>query len=83
MDHIVRPGKGWPQEVDNKTTLFIGAALSSFTPTGFPTWGKFVEIVYCSLVDRATEGIGSDAQGKFSDKLFCINSVASEISAAL
>lgn len=40
--------------VDNRTTLFLGAAASSFRPTDFPAWDKFIELLYSSLIDVAS-----------------------------
>ncbi|KAF2469749.1 uncharacterized protein BDR25DRAFT_356007 [Lindgomyces ingoldianus] len=48
-----------------EATLFLGAAISSFQPTCFPIWDKFIEIVYSSLVDRSTEDVGVDSQGSY------------------
>jgi len=51
------------EKVNNATTLFLGAAASSFIPTSFPAWEKFIEIVYSSLIDEATSEIGRNQLG--------------------
>jgi hypothetical protein len=51
------------QKVENRTTLFLGAAISTFKPTALPAWGKFIEFIYSSMIDEATADIGTDSQG--------------------
>jgi hypothetical protein len=51
-------------KVENRTTLFLGAAVSSFKPTCFPAWEKFIEFVYSALVDSSTENIELGSEGK-------------------
>ncbi|KAH9844872.1 SIR2-like domain-containing protein, partial [Teratosphaeria destructans] len=60
-------GCGWPsvkhrvermlEQVDYRTTIFIGAAASSFKPTAFPAWNKFVELIYSSSIDQAASDL--------------------------
>jgi hypothetical protein len=66
-------GHGWPEvqprvermleQVDQKVTVFLGAAASSFKPTGFPAWDKFVEFIYTSQIDEAASGLGDARDG--------------------
>ncbi|OAL26688.1 hypothetical protein AYO22_04041 [Fonsecaea multimorphosa] len=48
------------EKADNRTTLFVGAAASSFKPTAYPTWGKFIELLYSSLIDVASAELEND-----------------------
>lgn len=48
---------------DNQTTLFLGAAASSFKPTCFPAWDKFIELIYTSQIERAVSEILGDTTG--------------------
>ncbi|KAF2766269.1 hypothetical protein EJ03DRAFT_354095 [Teratosphaeria nubilosa] len=63
-------GCGWPsvrqrvermlQQVDYRTTIFIGAAASSFKPTAFPAWNKFVQLIYSSSISQAASDLPGD-----------------------
>ncbi|KAE8363803.1 hypothetical protein BDV27DRAFT_158419 [Aspergillus caelatus] len=47
------------EEVQGRTTLFLGSALSSFKPTCLPAWDKFVELLCTSILDQATTDVSS------------------------
>lgn len=50
-------------KVNQNVTLFLGAAASSFKPTAFPAWDKFIELVYTSHVDEACQDLGDNSIG--------------------
>jgi hypothetical protein len=54
------------KKVDNRTTLFLGAAISTFKPTCLPAWEKFIEFICSFLIDRATDDVGSNSQGQYA-----------------
>ncbi|KAM0715007.1 hypothetical protein Q7P37_009472 [Cladosporium fusiforme] len=48
------------KRADNRTTLFLGAAISSFKPTCFPAWDKFIELIYTSQIQQAVSELPGD-----------------------
>ena len=56
-------------KVESRTTMFLGAAASSFKPTSFPAWDKFIEMVYHSLVENALSDVMEGRNGRRSSDL--------------
>ena len=43
--------------VKGRVTLFLGSAISSFKPAKLPMWNKFIELLWTSLLNKATSTI--------------------------
>lgn len=55
-------------KVNGNVTLFMGAAASSFRPTCFPAWDKFIELLYSSAIDQAVSELEGDYTGWYIRK---------------
>ncbi len=40
--------------VKGRVTLFLGSAISSFKPAKLPMWNRFIELLWTSLLSKAT-----------------------------
>ena len=49
--------------VKGRVTLFLGSAISTFKPAQLPTWDKFIELLWTSLLNRATSTM-QDREGR-------------------
>jgi hypothetical protein len=66
-------GRGWTSmrdevdsmlnKADNRTTLFLGAAASSFKPTCFPAWDQFIELIYTCQIQQAISELPAATTG--------------------
>lgn len=53
------------EKSENQTTLFLGAAASSFKPTCFPAWDKFIELIYTCQIGQAVSELEGDTTGPY------------------
>ena len=49
--------------VKGRVTLFLGSAISSFKPAKLPMWNRFIELLWTSLLNKATSTM-QEREGK-------------------
>ncbi|KAK7885374.1 hypothetical protein LTR67_010552 [Exophiala xenobiotica] len=59
LDEVIAQIKGFTHKPKGRVTLFLGAAISTFTPTQLPMWNNFVELLWTSALAVATNEMAS------------------------